>query len=74
MLAGFYCFPNLVSSDVSELATKWELENRIENQDARRGWFKKELELLNLIKSEWANKRESDQLVILSKHPFDDSI
>ena len=62
-----------VSDDVSQLARDWELERRVENQDSRRLWFKKELELLEKVKPDWAVKKESHQLEVLSEHPFNDS-
>jgi len=64
----------LVSSDVSQLARDWELALRGENQDSRRLWFHKELELLEQIKSEWSQKRRSHQMKILSEHPFNDNL
>lgn len=64
----------IVSDDVSQLARDWELECRIENQDSRRLWFSKEVEILQTINPEWAKKKEQDQKVVLNKHPFNDNI
>jgi hypothetical protein len=60
--------------DVSQLARDWELEHRIQDQDSRRLWFQKELELLEMINPEWAIRRKNHQIEILSEHPFSDSI
>jgi len=63
-----------VSGDVSQLATDWELERRIENQDSRRLWFEREVELLQIIKPEWAKRKKHHQMSVLKEHPFNDSI
>ena len=54
------------------IASKYELNNRIEAQDCRRLMFSKQLGLLKLINSDWAIKRENELSVILQSHPFDD--
>lgn len=64
----------IISSDVGELAREWELKHRVENQDSRRLWFQKELELLETVNPEWAKRKQAEQKQILSKHPFSDSI
>jgi len=61
-----------ISDDVSQLARDWELERRVEDQDSRRLWFQKEIELLETINPEWATRRKSRQIEILSEHPFND--
>ena len=64
----------LVSGDVGDLARTWELKNRVESQDSRRLWFKKELELLEKVNPDWAARKEAEQRQVLSEHPFSDSI
>ncbi len=63
-----------VEGDVGDLARTWELKNRLEGQDSRRLWFKKEVELLKSVNPEWASRKEAEQMQVLSEHPFNDSI
>jgi hypothetical protein len=64
----------LVEGDVGGLARTWELKNRIEGQDSRRLWFKKEIELLEKVNPEWATRKEAEQKQVLAEHPFNDGI
>jgi hypothetical protein len=63
-----------VSGDVSQLARDWELERRVEGQDSRRLWFAKEVEMLRLLNTEWAKRKELHQNSVLREHPFNDNI
>lgn len=63
-----------VEGDVGDLARTWELNNRVEGQDSRRLWFKKEIELLKGVNLEWASRKEAEQPKVLSEHPFNDGI
>jgi len=64
----------IISDHVSRLAQDWELEHRVQTQDSRRFWFAKEIEYLNRLKPEWAQRRKHDQLKTLRSHPFNDGI
>lgn len=63
-----------VEGDVGDLASTWELKNRVEGQDSRRLRFKKEIELLKVVNSEWAFRKEAELKKVLIEHPFNDSI
>ena len=55
-----------------DLASKFELQNRIENSDFRKVLFKKQEELLSLISDEWKVKKENEHHEILKTYPFQD--
>lgn len=55
-----------------QMASEYELKNRIHNQDPRRVIFSKKLELLRKISSEWADLEEEEIKKILKKSPYDD--
>lgn len=57
----------------SELASRFELANRVEGQDSRRKMFFKQIELLNLLNSAWASSKAEEHQKILQKYPFNDS-
>ena len=60
-------------SVTSEMAAKYEVANRIENQDFRRIMFKKRAELMIKLNPSWKDKIEKDHTDILSRNPFNDS-
>lgn len=64
----------LVSSFVWGLANRFELENRVENQDFRRLFFVKQIEYLNRVNQNWADRKRTELEEILTKFPFDDSL
>ncbi len=64
----------LVSSFVWGLAIKFELKNRIENQDFRRLFFAKQIELLEIVNENWARRKRKNLDGILEKYPFDDDL
>jgi len=55
------------------LASKFESNNRIYEQDSRRILFSKQIELLGLLSPEWASSEIENHQRILQQHPFDDS-
>lgn len=50
----------------------FEFKNRIEDQDCRRIIFAKQLELLEKVSKNWAQKKEKEIEQILAKNPFND--
>ncbi|HYG15921.1 MAG TPA: Imm63 family immunity protein, partial [Bacteroidia bacterium] len=42
------------SDVVFVMATDYEVKHRIENEDSRRQWFAKEIELLSVLNKQWA--------------------
>ena len=61
-----------MSDVVFDVAVKFELENRVNNQDFRRLIFSKRLELMSILDARWYawHKREIELTLINS--PFDD--
>ncbi len=63
-----------VFKDISfEMATDFELDQRIENQDSRRLILKKQLEILTLLNPKWGKRVKKEHRKIISQYPFDDS-
>lgn len=61
----------IVFSDITfDMACKYELENRVETQDARRIIFKKQEDLLGELNNDWKAKRTKEHEEILKQHPF----
>ena len=54
------------------IATEYEVENRILNQDSRRLIFQKQNELLRMLNTDWERINRSKQSIILEENPFDD--
>ena len=55
-----------------ELAGKYELAHRIENQDSRRMSFQRQEELLSMLSPAWGKRESQEHEQILKQHPFDD--
>ena len=55
-----------------DMACKFELQNRNQNQDCRRIIFKKQEELLGLISLEWKELKIIEHNEILRNNPFND--
>lgn len=55
-----------------EMASKYELENRIEDKDCRRIMFDKQEELLGILNEQWQKREHEEHKRILEKYPFDD--
>ncbi|MFG6494773.1 Imm63 family immunity protein [Fictibacillus sp. UD] len=53
-----------------ETALKYEVENRVENQDSRIISFKKQEELLGVINEKWRMKQELYHKEILKRSPY----
>jgi hypothetical protein len=64
----------LVSSFVWGLASKFELQNRIPEQDFRRLFFAKQIEYLKMADPRWANRKQMEFDEILTRHPFNDTL
>lgn len=56
------------------IASNYELNHRIENQDSRRIIFKKWAELMGLISPDWKRRCEKEINSILSEHPYSQSL
>ena len=54
------------------LASDYELARRQDRKDCRRMIFARQLELLNTLTSEWAQRQAEHHRAILQEHPFDD--
>jgi hypothetical protein len=62
-----------IFSDVTFwMAVKFELNNRIENQDNRRITFEQQEKLVGFISESWKQLIHNEHLRILENHPFDD--
>lgn len=64
----------LISDLVFDLASQYELKNRIPGQSYRRLLFSKKVELMEKLNPEWADRTRQDIQEILSEHPYDDEI
>ncbi len=62
----------LVSDLVFGLATKYELEHRVPDKDFRRLLFAREIELMEKVNPEWAERTRQKIRNILAKHPYND--
>lgn len=58
----------------SDIASNFELKNRIEDQDSRRIAFAKQIELMHALSSDFGQKVELYLSKILEKHPYDDEL
>lgn len=56
------------------LACQYELKHRVKNQDFRRLLFRRQIELLSILSSKWAEIEARDHERILRQHPFQDSL
>jgi len=64
----------LISDLVFTLATKFELKHRVSGQDFRRLLFSKEIELIEMLRSDWGARKRKEIEEILSKHPYKDPL
>jgi hypothetical protein len=55
-----------------ELALEYELAHRVKNQDSRRIMFQREVELLSMLSTQWAEQEAQEHEEILKRNPFDD--
>ncbi len=62
----------LVSDLVFDLATKYELEHRVPGRDSRRLLFAKEIELMERVNPEWAERTRQKIRNILKEYPYRD--
>jgi len=64
----------LIFSDATfDIASNYEVKNRIENQDSRRLLFKKQIDLMYSINSKFGQKLETEITKVLDEHPFKDN-
>jgi len=61
-----------IKSVIRQFALTWELKNRIKEQDSRRLWFQKSVELIEIVSSEYARELQSEYDEILKRRPFSD--
>lgn len=66
----FIIFENITS----EMASDFELKNRLEKQDHRRILFSKQLELLAMVDKKWSEKQKKHLDKILEEYPFIDQL
>ena len=63
----------LVFEDVTfSLASKFELDNRVESKDSRRLVFHRQVELLSMLSESWGKREADAHSMLLDKYPFDD--
>lgn len=55
-----------------QMASDWELANRCEGEDSRRGLFAKHVELLESLSPSWAARAREAYAATLRLHPFRD--
>ena len=56
----------------SQMATKYELNHRISNQDFRRIYFSRHIELLEILNPLWAQWKKKELDEVLERYPFED--
>lgn len=56
----------------SDMASDYEIENRIENIDSRRIKFAKQIEIMEKLNSDWGESMECEIEKILEVAPYDD--
>jgi hypothetical protein len=56
----------------ARLSWDFEVRHRREGEDSRRQAFQKQLELLNELSTDWAERQRLEQVEILERHPFHD--
>jgi hypothetical protein len=61
-----------VSCITHPMASQYELKHRIPNQDFRRLMFQKDIELLTVVRKDFADKRQKEIEETLMKHPYND--
>jgi hypothetical protein len=57
----------------SEIARNWELENRVDNEDFRRQFFAKQVELMYNVSSEFGDRMNNEINELLLRSPYDDA-
>lgn len=62
----------LVSDLTWAMASEYELQHRFAEQDFRRLLFKKHLELLSRVSSQWSERKRVEYDKVLDEHPFCD--
>jgi len=63
-----------IFNDVTfQMACDYEVKNRVNNQDFRRELFRKQLEFMKNINSDFSKKLEEEIREILKNHPFNDN-
>jgi hypothetical protein len=65
-------FYNVFKDVTFDLAVKYELKHRVENQDSRRLIFKLQVGLLSRLSPEWGEIKAQEHERILEQHPYDD--
>ncbi len=61
----------LVSDMTRGIASEWEPEHRIENEDSQRQFFRRHIELLGQVEDEWASRMKAKYEMLLGEpYPF----
>lgn len=64
----------LMRDVISAMASAFELSNRLPNADSRRLSFLHQIDLMRMIKTEWAEMRAEEMNKILKQTPYVDEI
>jgi hypothetical protein len=64
----------VLDAGVSELAAKYELNNRVGGMDSRRVYFNKYIELFSRAGEKWKSMAEKKVKSILLKNPYQDDL
>ncbi len=62
----------LISDLTWQMASDWELDNRIEGEDPRRLRFQHDIDLLSKVNAEWAERKKAYYEETLKSHPYHD--
>lgn len=61
-------------SATHSIASRWELANRVPNQDSRRLLFQRQLELLSALDPAWGRRQQEHIEAVLREHPYRDAL
>ena len=62
----------MVSDITWKMASDWELANREVGKDSRRLLFQRDIDLLEIINVDWADRKRTQYDEVLKSHPFND--
>ncbi len=65
----------IIFKDVTRLmASKYECQNRIQNEDSRRQLFSKQVELMGTLDRDWAKRTQKEIDEVIRRFPFNDQL
>lgn len=64
----------LVSDLTRQMASQYELTNRISTADSRRILFQRHMELLGIINRDWQTRKELEYKAVLEQYPYYDTM